>query len=351
MVGILDWGLGHATRMIPLVQYLLQFQCQVLIAATGPQKLILEKTFLGITFLSPPNYGVKYSGGRGKLVFGLIRQLPRLLQVIKAEHKWLKAIHQQYQIDLVISDNRYGMHLPGVHSVIITHQIAPLSGFGGIIDRYIRKSHLKYLSNFDECWIPDMPHEGLSGTLSHHVPLPPNTSYIGPVSRFGHRAAPVPRNGRLLILLSGPEPSRTDFERKLLDQLKAYQGPYTLVRGLPGHHATIPNAMNHATAEELLQLILEAEFIICRSGYTSVMDLSALGRTALLIPTPGQTEQEYLADYLTAKGRFISCRENSFDLQKEVERLRNFVPAGAALDFQLYKPALQSLLKKLNPED
>jgi hypothetical protein len=337
--------------MIPLVQYMHQFQCQILLAATGPQKMILEKTFTGITFLSPPKYGVKYADGKGNLVFGLMRQLPRLLRVIKAEQEWLKGIHEQFHLDLIISDNRYGMHLPGVHSVIITHQIAPLSGLGGLIDRYIKKTHLKYLERFNECWIPDMPQGGLSGNLSHNVHLPSHTSYIGPVSRFAHQSAPVPRNGRLLILLSGPEPSRTNFERKLLDQLKAYQGPYTLVRGLPGHNETIPHALNHAPADELLQLIREAEFIICRSGYTTIMDLSALGRTALLIPTPGQTEQEYLAEYLTAKGSFISCRENTFNLQKEVDRLRNFVPDGAAFDFELYQPALQSLLKKLNPED
>lgn len=348
LVGILDWGLGHACRMVPLISYLLQNQCQILLAATGPQRMILEMTFPGITFLSPPAYGIRYNRS---LVLGLVRQLPRLLQVVKAEQEWIRGIHEQYGLDLILSDNRYGLHLPGVPSIIVTHQIAPISGMGSWVDLRIKKIHASFLQTFDQCWIPDSEDQGLSGKLSHVKHPPPQARFIGPLSRLERSGAPPVRNGRLLILLSGPEPSRTRFEALLLRQLKDHPGPYTLVRGLPGETKTIPHAMNHVSAEQLPELIRNAEFIICRSGYTTIMDLVRLGRTALLVPTPGQTEQEYLAEYLSETGRFISCKEKDLDLTPGIDRLRNFTPVPADPDFEQYKHALQGLLDQIKAKD
>ena len=351
LVGILDWGLGHACRMVPLIRYLLQSQCQILVAATGPQRSILEMTFPDITFLSPPEYGIRYTGKNNSLVSGLAMQVPRLLGIIRKERAWVSDIHRKYGLDLIISDNRYGFHIPGVHSVILTHQIAPVSGLGPWIDHVVSRIHVSFLLKFNECWIPDSEDQGLSGKLSHVKELPSNARFIGPLSRLEKTVEPPVRNGRLLIMISGPEPSRTRFEALLLRQLKDHEGPYTLVRGLPGGSGSLPHALNHVTTEQLAELIRNSEFIICRAGYTTIMDLVRMGRTALLVPTPGQTEQEYLAEYLSGTGSFISCTENDLDLTRGIERLRNFTPVTTDPDFEQFKPALKCLLDQVKAKD
>jgi hypothetical protein len=348
LIGVLDWGLGHACRMIPVIHYLLQTQCQILIAATGQQRKVLELEFPNLEFLSPPEYDVKYNEKSRNLVFGLIRQLPRLFQVITTEKEWTRQIHRLYGLDLIISDNRYGMRLKEVISIVITHQIAPISGLGAFFDNILMEMHIRYLSFFNECWVPDMKEGGLAGKLSHSALKFKKLKFIGLLSRFENFVSPTPSNPGLLVLLSGPEPRRTYFEELLLPQLTSYKGTYTLVRGLPGHFKTIPNSVNHLEAKELQELIQNAEFIICRAGYTTIMDLAKIGKTAVLVPTTGQTEQEYLGAHLQKAGYFLHSNEEGFNLQHEVDRLCNFSPSKPVVDFQKFKLAVDELLSQLN---
>ena len=351
LIGVLDWGLGHASRMVPLIHYLLQTQCQILIAATGPQRKLLELEFPSLQFLSPPEYGVKYKKGKRKLVFGLIRQLPRLFQIITTEREWIRRISKLYDLDIIISDNRYGMRDNQIFSVIITHQLAPITGMGAVIDQIIGKLHASYLNYFNQIWVPDLEQKGLAGKLSHTGLVSKKLKYIGPVSRFEKTFNYTIKPGHLLVMLSGPEPNRSLFEELLLEQLLSYKGSYTLVRGLPMSTEALPNSINHADALTLQALIQEAQYIICRSGYTSVMDLLKLGKTALLVPTPGQTEQEYLANYLDKEGLFIHAPEKGFTLSSEVERLRNFRPQFPKINFSQFKSVLDKLIEEIKTKD
>jgi hypothetical protein len=352
LVGILDWGLGHATRSVPLISYLLQTKCQIFIATSGPQKKIMQEVFPKAVFLHPPPYNIQYPLGGKQLTLSILRQLPRLKKLIDEEYQWVQKVVSEKNINLIISDNRYGFHAPGIPSAFITHQLSPRSGLGPVADLVVRKLHYGYIRSFDECWVPDLESDGgLAGTLSHPPSLPDNVTYIGPLSRFllGEDTLQESTLGEygILAVMSGPEPARTEFENLIRPQLKNYGLPYFLIRGLPGneeHHE--PNEMNHASAADLETIMTQAGVVICRSGYTSVMDLVRLRKKAVLVPTPGQTEQEYLAEHLQENKLFPYLAQNRLDIKKAVSIADTFEYRFPAVDFDAYKKTLDRFINK-----
>lgn len=334
--------------MVPIIHYLLQFQCQILVAATGRQKKLLETEFPQLNFLKPPEYDVRYNGKTKGLTFGLLRQIPRLIRVIRNEKAWVEQIVSQYNIDTIISDNRYGFRSNIVPSVIITHQVSPKSGISSAIDHIVKILHIRILQRFSACWIPDAEGSVLSGELSCNGQLPAGFHFIGPLSRFASVQTHFTVKSKLLIVLSGPEPNRTLWENKLLKQLAHYHKPYTIVRGLPGEPTSFPNGINHLPAEALQKEILEAEAVICRAGYTSIMDLLALRATALLVPTPGQTEQEYLANYLSSQNMFLTMDEAKFSLVDAMQKLESFTPRQPQLDYFRFRIYIDELISRVN---
>jgi UDP:flavonoid glycosyltransferase YjiC (YdhE family) len=348
LIGILDWGLGHASRMVPIIRYLLQFQCQIFVAATGRQKKLLETEFPQLNFLTPPDYNVKYNGKSKGLTFGLFRQIPRLIRVIRHEKAWVGQVVNQYKIEAIISDNRYGFRSSTIPSIIISHQVAPKSGISSVIDNIVKYLHVKILQRFGACWIPDAEGSVLSGELSCQGDLPPGFHFIGPLSRFAGVQSQLTVKSKLLIILSGPEPNRTVWEDALLKQLANYDKPYTIVRGLPGETSNLPHCVNHLAAQALQKEILEAEAVICRAGYTSIMDLLALRTPALLVPTPGQTEQEYLAKHLSSKMMFMASTEQGFSLGDALHKLESFAPRQPELDFFRFRIYIDELISRVN---
>lgn len=319
LIAPLDWGLGHATRCIPVIQHLLRQNCRILLAAEGKIKTLLESEFPELTFLPLEGYRVHYSRSRKALPFTLAFQLPKILASIKKEKAWLEAMVKEHTIDAVISDNRFGMYHPSIPSVFITHQLRIQTPGGKLANDLLQKLNYRYINRFSECWVPDTAGEdNLGGALSHPaiLPLIP-VHYLGSLSRFTKTTAVPPKH--LLILLSGPEPQRTLLEELLLKQLNAYNDTVVFVRGLPGHLEQI-NApanvtiYNHLAKQELEQKINEASFVIARCGYSTVMDLAVLQKKSILIPTPGQTEQEYLAGYLLNKKFALCIEQQNFDL-------------------------------------
>jgi UDP:flavonoid glycosyltransferase YjiC (YdhE family) len=348
LIGILDWGLGHASRSVPVIRYFLQFKCQIFIAATGGQKKLLEQEFPELFFVDPPAYNIKYAGDGKHLVTGLLGQVPRLLKVIKDEKRWVDGMVARFGFDVIISDNRYGFRHKGVLSIFFSHQLAPISGFGRQIDNIINILHVKQINKFDECWIPDGVQKSLAGKLSHPAHLPKSLKFIGPLSRFTPSQKKPEKKNHLLIILSGPEPGRSAFEQKLLIQLETYRGTYVLVRGLPAEKKNvIPNSYNHLPSLEMKAMIEGSSLIVCRSGYTSIMDLVALGRTAVLVPTPGQTEQEYLAQYLVEQGYFLAATEKDFVLEEQAVKLQNFSHSTPGLNFDAYTVVIDGMMNDL----
>ena len=239
----------------------------------------------------------------------------------------------KFGFEAVISDNRYGLYHEKVFSVFITHQLCIKSSLGKRTEKILQQWNYKFINRFHECWVPDEEGENnLAGELSHPAKLPKvPVKYIGALSRF-FSFSPLRDGGikdHLLIILSGPEPQRTILENKVVDQIVNYPATATIVRGLPGEKDIIPSTntihfYNHLSSEELNNEAMKAEFIISRSGYSTVMDIAALRKKSILIPTPGQTEQEYLGDHLMKKQFSFCLDQNSFSLLKNVEEARNF---------------------------
>lgn len=327
----LDWGLGHATRCVPVIRDLLNSDCEVWLAGEGAQEKLLREEFPSLPFLPLKGYRVQYA----KTAFAgkILLQIPSILTSIKEEKQWLKEQVTKYGFEAVISDNRYGLYHENIFSVFITHQLCIKSSLGKWSEKILQKWNYKFINRFNECWIPDEEGENnLAGELSHPVKLPKvQLKYIGLLSRFSSFS---PLGGRrikdhLLIILSGPEPQRTILENKVVDEIAKYPRSATIVRGLPGERNIIPstnsiNFYNHLSSEELNAEAMKAEFIISRSGYSTIMDIAALQKKSILIPTPGQTEQEYLADHLMKKQFAFCVDQNSFSLLKNVENARNF---------------------------
>lgn len=331
LVAPLDWGLGHATRCIPVIKQLLKKDCEVIIASDGPQKVLLEVEFPAIRFVNLPGYRLKYGRSKWGTWLKIIFQIPKILIRIKQENRWIRRFLLDEELDALISDNRFGLYSSSLFSVFITHQLSIKTYFGKKIDGLLQRIQYHQIGKFSYCWVPDYASDdSLSGILGHPAKLPTiPTRYLGPVTRFNKTSEKTPITGRLLLLLSGPEPQRTIFEKILLEQLQGYTGNVLLVRGLPGavsQPMVSPNVeiFNHLSAEELNLAILEASYIIARAGYSSIMDFLLMGKKAILVATPGQPEQEYLAAYLFEKRLIFSSSQVDFSLSVALESAKHF---------------------------
>ena len=331
----LDWGLGHATRCIPIIKQLISLNCEVLLAASGDSLNILRKEFPGIVILRIKGYKITYSKNKFWLAFKILLQLPKIYFLSLQDHKWLKWAINDYQIDAVISDNRLGMFNKKIPSIYITHQLFIKTG-NSYSEKIAQKMHNYFIGKYKNCWVPDFEINDLAGILSHPEKINSNVSYLGGLSRF-EKLPGIPIVYDLLILISGPEPQRTVFEKIILSQCKIAEKKILLVRGLPGrndHEEMNSESLkitNHLQADELNLAIHQSEIIISRSGYTTIMDLAKLGKKAILVPTPGQPEQEYLAGYMLHKKYFYSVSQQQFSLDTALNE---------AATFQFVKPEL-----------
>lgn len=331
VVAPLDWGLGHATRCIPVIRALLDCRQEVLLASSGDALYLLKAEFPDLPFAELPGYNLTYPV-KGSLAAALIRQAPRLLKTIRSEHRQLKKILSEYKPDAVISDNRFGLWNKSIPTVFITHQLhirAPrnLKWTGpavNLMNRY-------FISQFNECWVPDYASgAGLAGELSHPKINGVHTTYLGPLSRF-NKAAPaeVAPEYDLLFILSGPEPQRSKFEEIVLDQLKHSDKKTLVVRGKPGKNDRAGSGqqikvVSHLDASGLRDAIQSSGLVISRPGYSSIMDYVALGKNAVLVPTPGQTEQEYLAGRFKKQKIFYSVDQKDFILAEALQACREY---------------------------
>jgi hypothetical protein len=327
LIAPLDWGLGHATRCIPIVRMLIEMGAEPLIAGGGRSALLLKQEFPDLEFVSFPGYEVHYPES-GSLALHLLLSIPSILKSIRHEQSLLKKIIRDHRIDAVISDNRYGLYSDKVPTVFITHQINIQTPLGKGL---LHKINEQYINRFSECWIPDWEGtDNLSGKLAHHGASPARSYFIGPLSRF---RKPEPGTDPLydfVIALSGPEPQRSVFEKLVSDQLKGIKGRILLLQGKTEQNEkqTIGHLQicSHLSSSEM-QLILPGALLLCRSGYSSIMDAAVLGSKCIFVPTPGQTEQEYLAAYHASRNNAFAMQQGKFNLveaMKEAEKITGF---------------------------
>nr|WP_295928171.1 glycosyltransferase [uncultured Dyadobacter sp.] len=357
MIAPLDWGLGHATRCIPVIRFLLGKGHTVVVAASGPTATLLNSNFPELDILPLPGYEITYSRSGRTFTARILAQVPKILGAIRRERRWLAREHARQPFDLVISDNRYGLKIPGVRSVIMTHQLQIRTGFGQVSDLFMRKLHYRLLEKFDECWVVDYADTGLGGTLSHPDRLPANARYIGVLSQLQRPPArPSGQEQEILALLSGPEPMRGMFEELLIAQAtRISERQFRIVAGHPA--GRVPSGLprhiayhTYLNAAQLADALDKAQLVICRSGYSTLMDLAAFGKKALLIPTPGQSEQEYLAAHLQARGLFLTRRQDALDLELDLpasSSYRGFATPDHDDPLKLVKAAVEEIFEKL----
>ena len=271
LVAPLNWGLGHASRCVPLIERLQAEGHEVVLGGDGESLTLLRKHFptLSILPLAPLNLCYR-------------------------------------QIDEVISDNRFGLYSSKKHCIYITHQLTvALPRPWRWLEPFAARWHRRIINRFDECWIPDEQQAALAGRLSHPAILPDNAKYIGVLSRFTGKAFTHDATFKVVAVLSGLEPQRTMLEQ---DIIRRYENADETVLIVRGKIHQPPTVIKHGLVtiapwlddSHLAGYLLGAERIICRSGYSSVMDMYALGvmNKVEWHPTPGQPEQEYLATYI-----------------------------------------------------
>jgi UDP:flavonoid glycosyltransferase YjiC (YdhE family) len=292
LVAPLDWGLGHATRCIPIIRALLNNGYEVIIGAEGAQATLLQTEFPSLAILPLTGYHVRYSRQKWWLSFALLMQLPHLLKVISDEHRWLQNMIKEQNIDLVISDNRYGLYSKKVSCIFITHQLTIKAPFAWL-EKILQRINYRYINRFTCCWVPDVAGDiNAAGILSHPAKLPRvKVYYIG--------------------LLR-------DRKEKIL-----------LVRGKPGSNETITvneniTIQNHLPGLQLQEAILQSDYVISRSGYTTIMELLSLQKRSILIPTPGQTEQEYLGEKLEIKNICMTVSQDKFNFSEHIPQAKIF---------------------------
>ncbi|MFY7810199.1 MAG: glycosyltransferase [Flavobacterium sp.] len=324
LVAPLNWGLGHATRCIPIIYKLIENGYTPIIASDGVALQLLQKEFPKLKTLELPSYQIKYAKKGFLFLFQMMLNLPNIIKAVYKEQEILNQWIVEHQLNGVISDNRLGLYSQKIPSVFITHQINVFTGFYSKITTFI--NHI-FIKKYQECWVPDVSSAyNLSGKLGHTKNKKLNLKYIGILSRL--EKVEMPKKYDVMILLSGPEPQRTMLEEKLLDEFQNFEGKLLFVKGKMEQEQIfeIENNnyyYNYMTATQISCAINKSDLIVCRSGYSTVLDLVKLQKKAFFIPTPGQTEQLYLAKKYHQMKIAPFCYQDNFKL-KLIQKSKNY---------------------------
>lgn len=316
LVAPLHWGLGHATRCIPIIEAILENGDNPIIASDGEALLLLKKEFPALTFYELPSYNIRYAAPGKSLKWKMVTDTPYLIATIIKEHIALKRLIKLEKLDGVISDNRMGMFSSKIPCVYITHQTTVLSGN---TTWFTTKMHRTFIKKFSKLWIPDLDvKNNLTGLLSSDVLHDFKTTYIGPLSRFSNNGT-YQKKYDLLVLLSGPEPQRSLLEDQLLLEVKKFKGEVLFIAGLVEPEQQVIKKgnvtyYNYLSTQGLQKALDRSAAVLSRSGYTTIMDLCKLGKKAFFIPTPGQYEQEYLAQRLEKAGVAPFALQDDFNI-------------------------------------
>ncbi len=346
------WGLGHVTRTIPVIQYFLRKNDHVILACSGAGSELLKREFPQLKLYEIPDYGISYP--YNSMVINITLQFFKMHWAIIKEHFAIRNICKEEKIDLIVSDARLGAAQLNIPSVIIAHHLhfdLGMKVIEWICDTWMK---LFYLT-FDQLWIPDL--EGpnnLSGDLAH-LYKSKKRFFVGILSRFKKLEVEIKYD--YAIMLSGPEPPRTILEKILLDQIDALMpGRCILIRGIlndidissyANKYKEHLEIRDFVTGSELNEIMCASKFIICRSGYSTLLDLAIIQKPALLIPTPGQPEQEYLSRELERKNLFHSVNQGNINLKTDIQIAKAMHGYEVFKEEKTLDQRLDELLKKL----
>lgn len=331
LVAPLNWGLGHVTRCIPLIQELERLGVEVVLGSDGVALHLLKAEFPHLKILELPSYQIRYQSNN--MVWNIGKQLPRMLWAVRSEQWATERVVRALGIQGILSDNRYGCFSKRANSVMISHQLhvrVPGWALKWSANQALRLA----LSKFNAVWVPDVADDNcLSGELSHGSTVHPQTHFAGVLSRMSAYEREYEYD--VAVVLSGPEPQRSLLEQRLLDQAISLPQKFIFVQGqtqAKKHYYAADNVevVSYLTSKDLNDVLLASKTLVCRSGYSSIMDIVALGKKAILIPTPGQTEQEYLAEYFAERNAYLVQKQDAIDLLAGIKNVgrTSGIPAG-----------------------
>jgi uncharacterized protein (TIGR00661 family) len=327
LVAPLNWGLGHATRCIPIINALILKGFEPIIASDGAALELLKVEFPDLIHLELPAYNIRYSKSKWFFKWKIFTQIRKVITVIRKEKKTISKWEKYYNLDGIISDNRFGVRSSKLPSVFMTHQLMVISGKTTWLTTFI---HSYFIKSFNEYWVPDNEIlHNLSGDLGHKNVIKNKTKYIGILSRLEAQKLPIIYD--LFVVLSGPEPQRTYLEEILFKELINYEGKILFVKGKVEKEQKITtknnfHIYNFMDSRQIEKAFNESDKVLCRSGYTTIMDLAKLNKKAFFIPTPSQSEQEYLAKKNKHEGIAPCCKQGKFTANKlnEIDLYRGF---------------------------
>lgn len=320
LVAPLNWGLGHATRCIPIIRELQTHGFTPVLASDGIALEMLRKEFPQLQTLELPSYRIEYAKNGANFKWKMIQNSPKMILAILQEKKIVSKWIDEFNLIGIISDNRLGVYSKKVPSVFITHQLNVLTGKTTWITS---KLHQNIIKKYNECWVPDFAEKpNLTGKLGHLKNSTLKTKYIGPLSRFEKEERAIRYD--LMVLLSGPEPQRGLLENRLKNDVELLNKKVVFIKGKVESEQKKEQIgkvtyYNFMTSQELEKILNESELVLCRSGYTTIMDLAKLEKKAFFIPTPGQYEQEYLAKKLKKEGLVPFARQDDFKIENLFE--------------------------------
>ncbi len=325
----LDWGLGHTARIIPIIVQYKKEGHSILIGCSKRQKQLFQQHLSNVEYIDFKSV-YPHLSKTGNQTIPWISFAFKFFFFTLIERWRVKKIHTNYGFDIIVTDNRYGIYNKACKNIIITHQLnlvlpKPFHFFTGLTNHWIHKQ----INRFDQCLVPDIiESENLAGKLSMPCSgIKTKIRFIGPLSRLNLVNAEVTMQKDIVVLVSGPENQRTVYEDLLLTQLKEFGNKYSyiLLGGRPEKsEEDNTEVINNIAPGKLKYLLQQAKYIFCRSGYSSLMDLVSLNKTAYLVPTPGQSEQEHLAEYLSEQGWFLMCKQENFNLLTALDQLDHF---------------------------
>ena len=352
LIAPLDWGLGHATRCLVIIHDLQKNNCDITIAASGKIKSLLQNEFPNLAFLDLPGYKISYSKFKRFLPFKILIQIPKILKIIRFENKWLNTIIKTHNFNVIISDNRFGFYAKSVFSVFMTHQLQ-IKTNSRWFNKKLQLLNYQYINRFNECWIPDLKENfNIAGELSHPKILPGiPVKYLGPLSRF-KKISNQQKKFTWMVIISGPEPQRSLFEKKIFEVVSGNTDDFLIVRGLPGekeNNFMLSNAkvFNHLNTADMQVAIESSEFIISRCGYTTVMEILSLKKKSIFIPTPGQTEQEYLAKHLSQQNWCYTFNQEE-DFAKHLINAKSYQYNLPEINMHLHEEIIQEFIHSIH---
>lgn len=338
LVAPLNWGLGHATRCIPIINALLEKNFNPILASDGDALELLRKEFPKLTTLELPSYQIEYAKNGKNFKWKMFKNSPKMIAAILEEKKIVKKWVSEYNLSGIISDNRLGVRSKKIPSVFMTHQLKVLTGNTSWLTTSLHQSIIK---KFTQCWVPDYKEKpNLTGKLGHLKTSELKVKYIGPLSRLEKMNLPVKYD--LMVVLSGPEPQRTLLEEILKSETLKFEGKVVFIKGIIVNEQEISELKNvkfynFMSSSELETTFNESEMVLCRSGYTTIMDLVKLDKKAFFIPTPGQYEQEYLAKKLKSDGLFPFATQDDFEIEnlQEIDLYKGIHSKKNTIDWQI----------------